>query len=98
MVTAYPLRELPDGIIRWRLKQKRDDGSWEVGEWVDGAPPWLPPKAPPGSLLEYDLRQLRPRQVTILGDTVREWSAEDLDTDPPAFLGERIVAGLRSAR
>lgn len=94
MVSEFPIQGLPDGITRWRINRKRDDGTWDKGEWVDGAPPQLL-DSPRSDLLEYDVRSLTPRRVTIIGDRVREWTAEDLATDPPAFLSKRMVEHLR---
>ncbi|MBF5002315.1 hypothetical protein IRT45_34930 [Nocardia sp. BSTN01] len=93
MVVGLTPRQLPAGIVRWRINRKRDDGTWIKGEWINGSPPRYP-EVTPADLLEYDMRQLPPRRVTILGDTVREWTPDDLEFDPSAFLGERIVAAL----
>ena len=86
--TGFTPGTLPPGIVRWRVNRKRPDGSWANGDWIEGQPSGA---LPHGDLLEYDVRQLTPRRVTILGDRVKDWPPED----PPAFLGERIVAALR---
>jgi hypothetical protein len=75
MVSELPTLRLPPGITRYRINLKRDDGTWEHGEWITGPPP-QPATGLRGNLLEYDMRTLTPPKLTILGDTTRTWNTD----------------------
>lgn len=75
MASELPALQLPDGITRYRINLKREDGTWEHGDWIAGQPP-KPATGLRGDLLEYDMRTLTPPKLTILGDTTRVWNTD----------------------
>lgn len=81
LMAELPVRNLPPDIVRWRINRKRDDGTWEPGDWVDGAPLRPVHDGPRNALLEYEMRLLGPRRVTVLGDRARTWPP-DMGLEP----------------